>query len=260
MRRELAIFVILAALVPILFFGVGPIAQPAAYHDFADQRPILGIAHFWNVLTNTPFLIIGVLGLHLLWSKREEAGAAWATLFAGTALVALGSSWYHSDPNNATLVWDRMPIGIAFMGFFTALLIEHLDGAPKRCARHLLLPLVGLSAAALWWWYRTGDLSLWVWVQAAPMLAVVLVLVLLPPRYTHRKYLAYALACYVVAKLLEVGDSQVMQWTGGLMSGHAMKHLAAAAGVLCFYIMLRQRSAIGEKAWTCVSPSYETSR
>ena len=245
-RREFLVLAVLAALLPVLFVGLGPIAQPAGFHDLADQRPILGISHFWNVVSNLPFLVIGVMGLHLLWGKREEAAGAWATLFAGTALVALGSSWYHSEPNDATLVWDRAPIGIAFMGFFVALLVEHLNGIPRRIARHLLVPGVLFSAAAIWWWYEKGDLSLWVWVQAAPMLAVVLVLALLPARHTHRRYLAYALACYVAAKLFEVADLQVMQWTGGLMSGHAMKHLAAAGGVWCFYIMLRQRSVIGE--------------
>ena len=78
------------------------------------------------------------------------------------------------------------------------------------------------------------------------MLAVVLVLALLPGRYTHRRYLAYALAWYAVAKLLELGDLQLMQWSGGLMSGHALKHVAAAAGAWCFYVMLRERSIIGE--------------
>ena len=246
MRREFLVVAVLAALLPVLFVGFGPIAQPASYHDLADQRPILGIAHFWNVVSNLPFLIIGVMGLRLLRRERGEAAVAWATLFAGTALVALGSSWYHRNPNDATLIWDRVPIGIAFMGFFIALLIEHLSGMGKRIAQHLLVPGVVFSAAAIWWWYQSGDLSLWVWVQAAPMLAVVLVLVLLPARYTHRRYLAYALACYVAAKLFEVADLQIMQWTGGLMSGHALKHLAAAAGVCCFYIMLRQRSVIGE--------------
>lgn len=246
MRRELFFLAVLAALLPILFLGLGPIAQPADYHDLADKRPLLGFRHFWNVVSNLPFLVIGVMGLHLVWRNRGEAAAAWATLFAGTAMVALGSSWYHSDPNDVTLIWDRVPIGIAFMGFFTALLIEHLNGMGRRVARHLLVPFVVFSAAAIWWWYANGDLSLWVWVQAAPMLAVVLVFVLLPARFTHRRYLAYGLACYVAAKLFEVADMQVMQWTGGLMSGHAMKHLAAAAGVCCFYVMLRQRSVIGE--------------
>ena len=246
LRRESLAVVLLAGLLPLLFFGFAPIPQVAGYHDLADQRPILGIAHFWNVVSNAPFLIVGLMGLHLLRRKTEEAAAAWATVFGATVLVALGSSWYHSDPNNATLIWDRVPIGIAFMGFFTALLVEHLDGTAKRTAHHLLLPLVLFSAAAIGWWHWSGDLSLWVWVQAAPMLAVVLVLTLLPARYTHRRYLAYALACYAAAKLFEVADAQVMAWTGGLISGHVIKHLAAAAGVGWFYAMLRSRRPLGE--------------
>lgn len=245
LRREYIVLVLLAGVLPLALFAVAPIAQFPGYHDLADQRRLLGLSHFWNVVSNLPFLVLGLLGLHQLRRKREEAAAAWATLFAGSVLVAFGSSWYHSNPNDATLIWDRLPIGIAFMGFFTALLVEHVDGSARRIAERLLGPLVVLSAVAIWWWYRTGDLSLWVWVQAAPMLAVVLALTLLRGRYTHRRYLAYALACYAAAKALEVADLQVMQWTGGLMSGHALKHIAAAAGVWCFYVMLRERSAIG---------------
>ena len=88
------------------------------------------------------------------------------------------------------------------------------------------------SLAAVGWWYASGDLSLWVWVQAAPMLAVVLVLAWLPGRYTHRRYLAYAFACYAAAKLFELGDAELMAGSGGLMGGHAMKHFAASAGDL----------------------------
>jgi hypothetical protein len=246
LRRDLLVLVVLTALAPLLFFGAAPILQPAAYNDLADQRALLGIGHFWNVVSNLPFLVVGLMGLDLLRRKREEAATAWAALFGGSVLVAFGSAWYHSHPNDATLIWDRLPIGIAFMGFFTALLVEHLEGAAREVAKWLLAPLIVLSAAAIWWWHRSGDLSLWVWVQAAPMLAVVLVLALLPGRYTHRRYLAYALAWYAVAKLLELGDLQLMQWSGGLMSGHALKHVAAAAGGWCFYVMLRERRSRAE--------------
>ena len=165
-------------------------------------------------------------------------------VFGGPALVAFGSAWYHSHPDDATLVWDRLPMGIAFMGFFTAVLVEHLEGTARRTVHALLAPLLILSALAIWWWHASGDLSLWVWVQGAPMLAVVLVLALLPGRYTHRRYLAYALACYAAAKLFEHADLELMQWTGGAMSGHALKHFAAAAGVGWFYAMLREREKI----------------
>jgi hypothetical protein len=244
MRRDLLVLVVLVALAPLLFLGAAPILQPAAYHELADQRSLLGIGHFWNVVSNLPFLVVGLMGLDLLRRRPEEAAAGWAALFGGNVLVAFGSAWYHSNPNDATLIWDRLPIGIAFMGFFTALLVEHLEGAAREFAKWLLAPLIVLSAAAIWWWHQSGDLSLWVWVQAAPMLAVVLVLALLPGRYTHRRYLAYALACYAAAKFLELGDLQLMQWTGGLMSGHALKHVAAATGVWCFYVMLRERRPI----------------
>lgn len=246
-RRDLVLLAVLGGLLPLLYFGLAPIAQPAGYHDLADQRTLLGIAHFWNVASNLPFLVIGALGLQLLVQKREEAAAAWASVFAGSVLVAFGSAWYHADPRDATLIWDRVPIGVAFAGFFTALLVEHFDGAARRLAHGLLVPLLVFSAAAIGWWYASGDLSLWIWVQAAPMLAVVLVLALLPGRYTHRRYLAYALACYTAAKLFELGDRELMHWTGGLVSGHVMKHLAAAAGVWFFYVMLRERRALGVK-------------
>ena len=241
MRRQFGVLLVLAGLLPLLYFGFAPIAQVAGYHDLADQRTILGIPHFWNIVSNVPFAVFGSMGLVLIWRKKGEARAGWATLFAGSVLVALGSTWYHLDPSDTTLVWDRVPIGIAFMGFFSALLVEHLDGAARRLSHALLWPLVVFSAFAIAWWYRTGDLSLWVWVQAAPMLAIVLVLLLLPGRYTHRGYLAYALACYVAAKLFELADAPLMQWTGNLMSGHALKHFAAAAGVGCLYFMLRGR-------------------
>jgi hypothetical protein len=242
-RRESLVVVLLAGLLPVLFFGLAPIAQIGGYHDLADQRSILGIAHFWNVVSNLPFLVVGLMGLQLLQRKPEEAAAAWASVFGGTVLVAFGSAFYHSHPDNTTLIFDRIPIGIAFMGFFTAVLVEHLDGQARRIAQGLLAPLVLFSVVAIWWWYASGDLSLWVWVQAAPMLAALLVLAL-PGRYTHRRYLAYAFACYAAAKLFELGDLELMQWTGGLMSGHALKHVAAAAGVWCFYVMLRERKSL----------------
>ena len=45
--------------------------QPQAYHDFADQRPLLGLPHMLNVVSNLPFLIVGVWGL--AWMAKEAA-------------------------------------------------------------------------------------------------------------------------------------------------------------------------------------------
>lgn len=221
----------LAVLAAVLAW-LAPIAQPAAFHQYADPREMLGLPHFWNVVTNLPFLVLGVMGLRL------EASPAWKAVFAGSALVAFGSVYYHLVPNDDTLVWDRIPIGIAFAGFFAALIEEHTG-------KRLLLPFLVVAIAAVVWWRTSGDLSAWIFVQLAPMLAAVLVVWLLPGRYPHRRYIIYALVCYGVAKLVEFTDHEVMAVTRGAMSGHPLKHLAAAAGVWCFYRMLRLRQRTG---------------
>lgn len=242
-RREAAIALSLGVLMAALL-AKAPIAQFADYHQLADTRPLFGIPHFWNVISNLPFLIIGAMGLGLLRRRPAGASHAWVVLFGGTALVFFGSAYYHLDPEDASLVWDRLPIGIAFAGFFIAVMSEHSTERGRRLAGRLLLPLILFSVAAVYWWRFTGDLSLWIWMQLAPMLAAALAVSLLPGQYSHRRYIFYALACYAAAKVFELADHQTMQWSAGVLSGHTLKHLAAAAGVGCLYAMLKRREAV----------------
>ena len=54
-------------------------AQPQSFHDYADQRTWLGLPHAANVLSNLPFLIVGVLGLrYTLHGWRNENRNAFA--------------------------------------------------------------------------------------------------------------------------------------------------------------------------------------
>ena len=55
-----------------------------------------------------------------------------------------------------------------------------------------------------------------------------------------RLWVALGLGAYVVAKALELADHQVFA-LGHLVSGHTLKHLAAAAGIGCVALMLRER-------------------
>src|SRR5947207_145017 len=82
-----------------------PIVQWQNYHDFADGRGLLGIPNALNVLSNLPFLVVGILGLRFLakpaaGSFREpwERGPV-AALMVAFLLIALGSSYYHWRPN-----------------------------------------------------------------------------------------------------------------------------------------------------------------
>jgi hypothetical protein len=218
----------------------GPIAQPPEYHGFADNRAVLGIANFWNVASNAPFVVVGLAGLAHLWRGRWQEAPGWLVLFTGTAFVAAGSGLYHLAPGDQTLVWDRVPIGVAFMGLLSALVADYIS---PRAGRALLLPGIAVSLGAIAWWRISGDLSAWVWVQAAPLLAVVLVLALFPASRPDGPWLLGALGCYAAAKAFEVADKDFYELTAGALSGHSMKHLLAAAGVACLVALVRRRSA-----------------
>jgi hypothetical protein len=207
-----------------------PIHQPLAYHRFADARTLLGVPNFWNVLSNLPFALVGLAGL--AWMAKHaarverELRAAWWVLFLGVALVALGSGWYHLDPRNATLVWDRLPMTLAFMAFFAIILGEHID---LRLAKLALWPLLLAGVASVLYWRATDDLRPYALVQFLPVLLIPLVLLLYPRRGSGVVWVA--LACYVLAKALEHFDAPIYAALGHGISGHSIKHVAAAAAM-----------------------------
>ncbi len=208
-----------------------PIPQDPAYHDSADQRVLFGVAHFWNVASNLPFLLVGALG----WLKSRsvaspELGTHYRVLCAAIALVALGSGWYHDAPSNATLVWDRLPMTVAFMALFSAVIADRISWLLGRA---LLWPLVVAGIASIAWWVRTeaagaGDLRAYALVQFLPMVLMPLILLLWRDGSLAARSLWLALGAYALAKLLEHLDAAVFAATGGLVAGHALKHLAAA--------------------------------
>ena len=102
-----------------------PVRQDPTYHRFADQRTWAGIPHAGDVLSNLSFVIVALLGLAALFMyARRDHGTAriWTTpytaFFIGIALIGAGSSYYHWAPDNAALVWDRLPMTLTFMSLF----------------------------------------------------------------------------------------------------------------------------------------------
>ncbi|MDJ0973320.1 MAG: alkaline phytoceramidase [Planctomycetota bacterium] len=228
-RRTRLLLAFLPGLIalPVLFF-VGPISQNPCYHNFADQRVVWGIPYFGDVVTNLPFVIVGIWGL-CLRPPRD-----WAVFFLGLALTGIGSGYYHLDPTNTTLVWDRLPMTLAFMGFFAALIRERVD---ERVGRALLWPLVIAGTGTVGWWALTDDLRAYGLVQFYPMVATVLLLWLLPG---PRKSYLLALVSYVLAKVTELLDWQIWN-TNEFASGHNLKHLFAALAGVWIIGMLRAR-------------------
>jgi len=239
--REISLVAVCAVMLA-LFFSRAPIPQDPIYHNFADRRVLCGVPNMFDVGSNIAFLIVGLAGI-LFWRARRPDGptVSWLVLFAGTALVFFGSAYYHWGPNNSTLLWDRLPMTVAFMGLFVALISEH---AGPLLERYLLVPAVAVGIASAVWWHFTDDLRWYLWVQFTPLVCIPFLLAAFPARYTHRMYLLGALGLYVAAKFAEVWDWQIYALTGNLFSGHTLKHLLAAAGVLVILLMLRRRTAI----------------
>jgi hypothetical protein len=240
---RLGLLVLIAAGSLGAMLSVAPIRQSQTYHHFADQRPILGVANCLDVVSNIPFLLVGSLGVVLCVAARAVSlRAAWLTCFAGVALVSAGSSWYHSNPSNATLVWDRLPITIAFMGLWSAVIGEYVS---ERLGKVLLAPAVLLGVLSVLYWHWFDDLRLYAWIQAMALLTIPVLMILFRPRHTHQWLLLAALVLYGVAKIAEAYDVEVFEWTRQLFSGHTLKHLLAALSCLAILAMLWRRRPAG---------------
>lgn len=238
-------WVALAAIILLALGGilaVDPIPQSLDYHALADARSWLGVPNVLNVVSNVAFLFVGIVGLNLCLGPNKPAlHATWAGFFLGVAFVCFGSAYYHWHPDNAALVWDRLPITVAFMALSVAVVAEHID---ESLSRYLAVPAVAIGVAAVLWWQYTDDLRLYIWVQATPLILVPLFFVLYPARYSHRRYFLYALGLYLVAKILELYDREFYRLTLDAVSGHTLKHLVAALSTYLIYRMLCRRTRL----------------
>jgi hypothetical protein len=168
-------------------------------------------------------------------------------MFAGLILTAFGSAYYHLAPGNARLVWDRIPIMIVFMALLAAVIAERVSvGAGLWLFP--VLQLAGVESVLLW---RAGelrghgDLRFYAAVQVYAILVLLLVL-LLPAKYTRGSDFALVVGFYVLAKILEEADRQVFA-LGRIVSGHTLKHLAAAAAGYWILRMLKKRALLDHR-------------
>lgn len=236
-----------------------PLPQDTAYHAFADGRTLLGVPNALNVLSNAPFVAVGVFGLWFVLGRRSlRPDGPFATpaerwpyvlFFLGVGLTGFGSAYYHLEPTNERLLWDRLPMAVAFMSLFAAVLAERVN---RKLGLTLLPVLVAAGLASVLYWHATeqrgrGDLRFYYFVQFYPLLALPLLLLLFPPRYTRTLDLFLALGWYVVAKYCEHPlDAPIFDRTHWV-SGHTLKHLAAALAAAQILWMVRARRLIAHE-------------
>lgn len=242
-----------------------PISQDESYHDFADQRSVLGISNFLNVVSNLPFLLTGIAGLLFLTQQGSTASRIsfhhaferwpYVMFFIGVAFTSFGSAYYHLSPSNDRLMWDRLPMSIAFMSLVSAVVAERIS---LKAGLVLLAPLLAVGAGSVLYWHTGemnggGDLRPYVLVQFYSVLAVIICAVMFSSRYTHSRGLIAAVGWYTIAKLFELLDQQVFA-LGRIVSGHSVKHVAAATAAYSILRMLKGRSRLVGKDATARPP------
>lgn len=235
-------------------FVVPPIAQPARYHDFADHRALFGIANFGDVASNFAFLLAGLAGLGIVFTRREAFELSierwpYAAFFAGLVLTAAGSAYYHAAPDNARLFWDRLPMTVAFAGLVSAQIVDRISA---RAGIALLLPMLAVAAASVFYWRATelagqGNLVPYGVVQGYTIVVLLVVASLWPSRYSHGRDLLLVFGFYALAKVCEALDRHIFE-AGYIVSGHTLKHLFAALSgfAACAMLARRRRLSAGD--------------
>jgi hypothetical protein len=234
------LFFVLIAFILGLFQGQA-IPQDLSYHNFADNCNHFGTPNFWNVISNLPFLFCGILFFKL--RKNSELFFKSITLLMGIGFIStgLGSAYYHLEPNNHTLVWDRIPMTIVFVSFF--LLLVH-ESVSKTIAKYTLVPLLISGILSVLYWIYTenqgaGDLRWYVIIQFYPLLATFIILIASWRSIKGRLWILVAFLFYMVAKIFETQLDEIF-FINYHFSGHSIKHLSSACSGTALYYWVKK--------------------
>jgi hypothetical protein len=219
-----------------------PIPMPLAYHNFADQREMFGIANALDVLSNVPFFVVGVLGLYFALRRKsalnKEQRWACGTMFAGLILTGVGSAYYHLAPDNTRLVFDRLPMTVAMAGFISALVTDRFGRIGLR-----ILPLIAAAgiASVLQWSLSEqqgrGDVRWYALYEGLAIITGVALLIMFPSLQKGTREFAIAVVGNIAAKLFELLDKPIFSM-GDVVSGHTLKHLSAGLAFVPLVLMV----------------------
>lgn len=249
--RQIKIFSVVAAAILATGFlaSLPPIPQDAAYHLFADDKTGWGLRNTANVLSNIAFVIAGLAVLKKVRKLPLTPGVLmWWFFSCSIAFTGLGSAYYHWQPANHTLFWDRLPMTLAFTSLTACVCAERLS---VKTGRLLFIPLVagGVLSVVYWWLSEqagAGDLRPYILVQYLPMVLIPLMVLLFPQGSQADRPYWLLMASYIIAKGFELNDAVLFNLTNQIISGHTLKHLAAAAGIMMFRPPVVTEANIGD--------------
>jgi len=232
-------------------FCLSPFPQDSAYHAFADRRALFGIPNFWNVFSNLSLVLVGAFGLSKAAKLQPSSPrSAYVVFCIGVVFVGFGSAYYHYSPSTQALVWDRLPMTIAFMAFFSMVIRDRIS---EQFGNRLLWPLVlaGLASVGYWYWSELqgqGDLRAYGVIQFLPMLLMPLMLIIGISKGLSTPWLWGTLGIYALTKVAEHYDKVIYDATG-IVSGHVIKHVLGSLAILCavFAVLRSKRGRVDRK-------------
>jgi Alkaline phytoceramidase (aPHC). len=220
---------------PFLLF-LAPIPQDPHYHSFAGDFPFWGIENFSNLVSNFFFCLAGVLGFYRLKNlPTSPEKLRWQLFYFSIFFVGIGSGYYHYRPTTQTLFWDRLPMTMGFMILSVNFLGERFP-LFRRWDFWGFAVFFGMYSVLYWHLseiFLKGDLRPYIFVQYATMLLVFLTLL----KVSHPTDPAYWLLLigYSLAKVCELGDHPIYEWTNQLLSGHVLKHILSGIALCVFF-------------------------
>ncbi len=249
-RRE----IILAAIVLVVLAAqplLPHLPQSQDYHHFSDTRALLGVSNALDTLSNIPFIIGGIAGIVLIWIGRlptptSAQGAMSLLTFAGLIATGIGSAWYHmqAPPNDAGLAVDRYGMVIAFAGILG---LAAADKVSERAGWWMGWTVLVAGPFSVWWWTQTGTIAPYAVLQFGGMALLVLILFWRDEPGVAANAAAWhgagqlpassastgpnwgmLIGVYALAKVFEAADAQIWELTLHTLSGHSLKHVAAA--------------------------------
>lgn len=219
----------------LLYIFKGPLAQDQAYHNFVDKHSFIGIPNFHNVMSNLPFVLVAILGFIDMKKYPGKYTFSWGVFFTGVLLVAPGSAYYHWNPNDATLVWDRIPMTIGFMGLVASIFVDVFKIKNEKA---FTFGLLALGVYTVIHWAIFGDLRIYAWLQGTTILVMFYMGLAYKESHLSMPHLLGSVAFYVAAKMTESNDVPIFESLS--YSGHSIKHLLAAVAVMLLVLMKRK--------------------
>lgn len=234
-QRERSAYALTAAVLLLLLLALlGPaVSQPGHLHGFADQRVLWGVPHALDVLSNLPFAAWGVVGLMCVVGRKGRTSlSGWvvvrglsALFFVGLLITAGVSAYYHWAPDTARLGLDRLGMVVAFAGLLGLAAAGRVGERAGVALAALVLALGPISVGV---WQASGNVLPWAVLQFGGMVVLLGLAWLAPLPGALAVRWGVVIAIYALAKVLEQADPAIYQLSGGVVSGHTLKHVVAS--------------------------------